>query len=190
MEVWVVGFSTSRWPPNSASPSQGHWCPRLAFGGAGRKGRAFRRTRSPPPHDWPGSSAPSPWEQKQKEVFHRKNMFLSETKATLQTRRSSPLWGWSRYLDWQQFCDERQKDVLLTVPYLLVTDFHAASQPPPLPPVTHENLWVGGETDEMQRAAESVRVNVHFLPHTGHLHTNVRNQPGLKDTKWGKEEWA
>lgn len=57
-----------------------------------------------------------------------------------------PLWGWSHYLDWQQFCDERQKDVLFTVPHLLVTDFHAASQPPPLPPVTHENLWVGGET--------------------------------------------
>lgn len=28
--------------------------------------------------------------------------------------------------------------------------------------------------------SESVRTNVHFLPRTGHLHINVRNQPGLK----------
>ena len=59
-EVWTAGLITSRWPPSSASLSQGRWYLQRASEEVGRTGRAFRRRHSPPPHDWPSFSAPSP----------------------------------------------------------------------------------------------------------------------------------
>lgn len=205
MEIWDVGLGTSRWPPNSASPSQGHWCPQPAFGGAGRTGRAFRRTRSPPPHDWPGFSAPSPWQQKQKRGVsqnNNKNTFLFRGEGSSWVLTELPaLPGRSHYLDWQQFCDERQEDVLFTVPHLFVADLHAATQPPPLPPVAHENLRVGGHThtDETQplfpNAKDDLRYK-HAFPTSYWSPAHKRAKPARPETiqnevrakKWDQEE--
>lgn len=57
-------LSTSKWLPGSALPSPSRWYLRRASAAAGRTDPAFHRTRCQPPRDWPGSSAPSPWQRK------------------------------------------------------------------------------------------------------------------------------